>query len=308
MPLLRTVARSCWVCLVAALRDNTRTGLHSCDNTVDGGTIRILMEQSNHRMKTVPTNRFVVLLRVSTKSQGADGLGIAAQRRDIQLFLDQQENPEVVSELVEVQSGVSTDRPVLEKALNLCRQHHCSLLVQKVDRISRDMECLARIVKDKSVPIKVACLPQADNFQIHLYGALASQENSSFLRERRQHWHLPRKEVFVLATPQLAEMNRTRKRSARQFADQHSNLIWSLRNKGKTLREICSVLNDAGITTARGGVFHQSRSLESFDVLLRLLPDEIRTPTGITDVYGTHCCLCSPPPASQRDLHCLPPH
>ena len=59
-----------------------------------------------------------------------------------------------------------------------------------------------------------------------------------------------------LGNPRLAEINRNRKRSARQFADQHSNLIWSLRNKGRTLREICEVLNDAGITTAKGGVFH----------------------------------------------------
>ena len=59
-----------------------------------------------------------------------------------------------------------------------------------------------------------------------------------------------------LGNPQLAEINRTRKRAAQHFADQHSNLIWSLRNKCRTLREICEVLNDAGITTAKGGVFH----------------------------------------------------
>ena len=76
------------------------------------------MEQSNRRMQTVPTNRFVVLLRVSTKSQGADGLGIDAQRRDIQIFLNQQSNPQVISELVEVESGASTERPVLKEALN----------------------------------------------------------------------------------------------------------------------------------------------------------------------------------------------
>ena len=46
--------------------------------------------------------KFVVLLRVSTQHQGADGLGVAAQRRDINLFLKQQENPEVLAELVEV--------------------------------------------------------------------------------------------------------------------------------------------------------------------------------------------------------------
>ena len=214
------------------------------------------MEQSNRRMQTVPTNRFVVLLRVSTKSQGADGLGIDAQRRDIQIFLNQHSNPQVISELVEVESGASTERPVLKEVLNLCRRHKAALLVQKVDRITRDIECLARIVKDKQVQLRVASLPHADNFQIHLYGALASQERE-FISQRTKAALASAKERGVrLGNPQLAEMNLTRKRSARQFADQHSNLIWSLRNKGKTLREICSVLNDAGITTARGGVFH----------------------------------------------------
>jgi len=59
-----------------------------------------------------------------------------------------------------------------------------------------------------------------------------------------------------LDNPRLAELNRTRKQQARQFADQHSNLIQSLRNKGRTLREICDVLNDAGMKTPQGGMFH----------------------------------------------------
>jgi len=54
----------------------------------------------------------------------------------------------------------------------------------------------------------------------------------------------------------LEEWNRTRKGEARVFADQHSNLIWTLRNGGKTLREICGVMNDSGIKTSKGGDFH----------------------------------------------------
>ena len=75
---------------------------------------------------------------------------------------------------MEVESGASTERPVLEEALALCRKHSAALLVQKVDRITRDMEVLARIVKDKQVELRVASLPNADNFQIHL-------EKSSFI-------------------------------------------------------------------------------------------------------------------------------
>ena len=132
--------------------------------------------QANEQMEDRTTSKFVVLLRVSTTKQGANGLGIDAQKRDIDLFLKQQENPEVVAELVEVESGAAKEREVLEQALTLCREHQASLLVQKVDRITRDLEVLARIVKDKQVPVKVACLPNADNFQIHLFGCLAAQE------------------------------------------------------------------------------------------------------------------------------------
>ena len=208
-------------------------------------------------MEDVPHQRFVVLLRVSTHSQGAEGHGVAAQRRDIQLFLNSlQETPEVVAEFVEVESGAKETRPVLEEALRICREQKVSLLVQKVDRITRDLEVLARIVKDPEVKLRVASLPNADNFQIHLFGCLAAQEREFISTRTKAALAAAKAKGVVLGNPQLAEMNRTRKRMARQFADQHSNLIWSLRNKGRTLREICEVLNDAEISTAKGGVFH----------------------------------------------------
>ena len=80
---------------------------------------------------TVTGNRFVVLLRVSTQKQGADGLGIAAQQRDIQLFLQQHPEATVIKKLVEVESGGKElkDRPVLQEAINLCRSTSSTLLV-----------------------------------------------------------------------------------------------------------------------------------------------------------------------------------
>lgn len=214
------------------------------------------MKQANGQMESVPTNRFVVLLRVSTTKQGGDGHGVAAQRRDIDLFLKQQENPEVLAELVEVESGAAAARPVLDEALTLCRKHQATLLVQKVDRLSRDLEVLARIVKDKQVPVKVACLPNADNFQIHLFGCLAAQEREFISTRTKAALAAAKARGVKLGNPRLADLNRSRRRQASQFADQHSNLIWSLRNKGGTLREICTVLNEAGFKTPQGGLFH----------------------------------------------------
>ena len=104
--------------------------------------------------------------------------------------------------------------------------------------------------------MREASLPNADNFQIHLFGYLAAQEKEFVSAQTKAALAAAKAKGVVLGNPQLAEMNRTRKRVARKFADQNSNLIWSLRNKGRTLREICEVLNDAGISTANGGVFH----------------------------------------------------
>lgn len=97
----------------------------------------------------------------------------------------------------------------MEEALNLCRKHRASLLVQKVDRISRDMEVLARIVKDKQVQLRVASLPHADNFQIHLYGALASQEREFISQRTKAALAAAKARGVRLGNPQLAEMNRS---------------------------------------------------------------------------------------------------
>ncbi|QNI91081.1 resolvase/ N terminal domain protein [Synechococcus sp. BOUM118] len=211
-------------------------------------------------------NRFVLLLRVSTRSQRESGLGLEAQRRDIQLFLNQQENPEVVEELVEVESGASEDRPVLERALALCREHRASLLVQKVDRLTRDLELLARIVKDQTVQLRVASLPNADNFQIHLYGALASAEREFVSLRTKAALAACKARGGKLGNPQnLRNWQQKRQKQCRKVQDKNAGLVCTLRKSGKTLREICSVLNDAGITTSNGGIFYPSQIARILD-------------------------------------------
>ena len=204
-------------------------------------------------------NRFVVLLRVSTQKQGADGLGIAAQKRDIDLFLQQHPQSTVIKELVEVESGGKElcDRPVLQEAINLCRSTNSTLLVAKLSRLSRDAAFVLNLMKDTSIQFKVAAMPAADNFQLGIYALLNQQEREQISTRTRNALAAAKARGVKLGNPKnLEEFNRNRKQKARHFADQHSNLIWSLRNKGRTLREICAVLNDAGIKTARGGLFH----------------------------------------------------
>ena len=208
---------------------------------------------------TVPSNRFVILKRVSTQKQGADGLGIAAQQRDIDLFLQQKPEATVIKEFTEVESGGKElhDRPVLLEAIDLCRSTGSTLLVAKLSRLSRDAAFVLTLMKDSSIQFCVASMPSADNFQLGIYALLNQQEREQISTRTKAALAAAKARGVKLGNPKnLENWNRSRKQAARQFADQHSNLIWSLRSKGRTLREICAVLNDAGITTAKGGVFH----------------------------------------------------
>ena len=138
----------------------------------------------------------------------------------------------------------------------LSQKTNSTIVIATLSRLSRDAAFVLTLMKDTTIRFKVAAMPSADNLQLGIYAVLNEEERRQVSVRTKAALAAAKARGVKLGNPQLAELNRNRKRAARNFADQHSKLIWSLRNKGKTLREICSVLNDAGMTTANGGVFH----------------------------------------------------
>ena len=210
----------------------------------------------------ISTNKYVLYLRISTaKSGGVDSNGIAAQERDLNLFLGTKENPEVVGKFVEVMSGACNERPQLEKALKLCRRTNSTLVVQKVDRLSRDVEFIARLVKDKSIQLRIANLPNADNFQIHLFASLASAEREFISLRTKAALRVWKEKnpTKKLGNPNIASINKNRKYKARKFADGLINVVRPLRDRGMTYQQIANTLNDMKITTPKGCKFYPSQ-------------------------------------------------
>ncbi len=68
--------------------------------------------------------RYVIYTRVSTAEQGKSGLGLDAQDRDIDIYLNTfSEVPwEVVGKFCDIQSGKDDDRPQLRAALALAKR------------------------------------------------------------------------------------------------------------------------------------------------------------------------------------------
>lgn len=204
--------------------------------------------------------RFIIYRRVSTKKQGDSGLGLEAQDRDIQIFLDSYaEVPfEVLGTFTDVESGSKADRPELNKALDLARKEGATILVAKLDRISRSVAFIAALLEDKRVGLRVASMPYADKFQLHIYAALAEQERE-FISKRTKAALAQAKERGVKLgglRQRTADANKVAAVQADLRAMKVLPTIRDRRAAGATYQAIADEFNALGVTTARGGKWH----------------------------------------------------
>lgn len=89
---------------------------------------------------------FVAYVRVSTAQQGRSGLGLEAQQTAIAAFLGPHDRL-LQPPFVEIESGRKSARPKLAAALAKCRKTGATLLVAKLDRLSRDVRFLLTLVE-----------------------------------------------------------------------------------------------------------------------------------------------------------------
>ncbi len=106
---------------------------------------------------------FVIYVRVSTDKQGRSGLGLEAQREAVRTYLNGG-NWHIIAEHQEVESGRSDARPALDAALADARLHRCPLVVAKVDRLTRSVAFLSKLL-DSGVEVRFADLPQIEGRQ-----------------------------------------------------------------------------------------------------------------------------------------------
>lgn len=196
--------------------------------------------------------KFVIYTRVSTKEQGRSGLGLEAQHRDIKIFLGNHQG-EVIAEFSDVGSGADTHRPEFQKALKLVMKEGACLLVAKLDRLSRDVADIATLMK--SVHFKVATMPDANEFQLHIYAALAEQERK-FISERTKAALAMAKERGVKLggdrAGALERANVVRSKKALENSTRTYPIMKLFLNQGLSYRKVASKLNDSGIATSTG--------------------------------------------------------
>jgi DNA invertase Pin-like site-specific DNA recombinase len=215
--------------------------------------------------------QFITYTRVSTKRQGDSGLGLEAQERDIKLYLENYATVphEVIGSFCDVESGSKADRPELNKAIEQAKQTGATLLVAKLDRLSRSVAFIATLMEDKQLEFTVATMPSADKFQLHIYAALAQQERE-FISTRTKAALAEAKARGVKLGGNRPN-NQARHKAVKAMADQNalkvSQIIKDHRSSGRSYRYIAEQLNNLDVATAKGGKWFAS-TVRNYDMRL----------------------------------------
>ena len=207
--------------------------------------------------------RLVAYERVSTARQGASGLGLEAQRKTIEDFAVSR-GAEVLARFTEVESGRKANRPELTKALHLAKVTGATLVIAKLDRLSRNAAFLLAL-RDSGVRFVAVDMPEANDLTVGIMALVAQAEREAISRRTKEALAVARERGVKLGNPNgAASLRRAGKvgvalssavsANADAFAADLAAVVADIRSAGTvSLRAIAAELALSGIRTRRGG-------------------------------------------------------
>lgn len=208
---------------------------------------------------------YVAYYRVSTQKQGQSGLGLAAQRHAVRAYLN--DDKLIVAEFTDIESGKNDNRPELLKAIETAKKYEATLVIAKLDRLSRNLTFISSLM-DSGARFVCCDMPQANEFTIHIFAALAQQERRMISERTRRALAAKKQQGFQLGKPEnLTEQARlrgleTRQKNAKEHLAnrQATELVMMYRKRQTdgtttTFAQIADKLNQLGYRTRRGCAF-----------------------------------------------------
>lgn len=207
--------------------------------------------------------KFVAYARVSTDKQGKSGLGLEAQQDAIRSYL-KPDDELLAPTYVEVESGKRSDRPELSKALDHAKLTGATLLVAKLDRLSRNTKFLLTLI-DSGADVVFCDLPHipvgpVGRFMLTQLAAVAELEAGLISKRTKDALKAAKDRGVQLGgyrggekvNPSLGLAERQRR--ADEFAARVRPIIAEAQATGATsLRQIAAHLTAKGVQTRRGG-------------------------------------------------------
>jgi len=197
-------------------------------------------------------NNYITYYRVSTTHQGSDGLGIQAQQNAVEYFT---KSGRVLEAFTEVETGKTSNRPELAKALQMAKETGATLVVAKLDRLARNVLFTAQLM-ESGVDFIACDMPNANRMTIQMMAVFAEQEARMISQRTTAALSVAKKNGVKIgaANPKYWETRKQNNFSRKKVVQMVTQVI-QLREDGKTLTQIAKALNGQGWQTAKGKDF-----------------------------------------------------
>lgn len=198
--------------------------------------------------------KYVLYTRTSTKLQKN---GIDAQRKTATQFIKSSDT--IIKEFTEQESGRKTNRVELNNAIDYCIDNDCTLLIARLDRLSRNASFTMKLMDSK---IEFVCcdMPHANSLTIGIMSLLAQSEAEKISSNTKLALQVLKDKGVKLGKNNLTKEGSIvggetlRKRAVKQN-HQATKIIVRLRGVKLTYDAIAKELNADGYRTATGGLF-----------------------------------------------------
>lgn len=212
--------------------------------------------------------KFIAYYRVSTDRQGASGLGLDAQRQSVMNYLNGGEWT-LVREFVEIESGRKNDRPQIAEALAMCRKEKATLVIAKLDRLSRNLAFIANLM-ESGVEFIATDMPHANRTMLQMMAVFAEHEREMISKRTKEALAAAKARGMRLGSPNIKQAsaagNTVKKTKADQFAANVLPIIEEMKKTGvTTLRGIACALDARGVATARGSKWSATSVLRTIN-------------------------------------------
>lgn len=205
--------------------------------------------------------KYIAYYRVSTRKQS---LGIEAQRSTVMSYLSNMQDACMVAEYEEKESGKDNNRMQLNEAIKECKLHNATLIIAKLDRLSRNVSFIFAL-RDANVDFICCDLPEFNSLTLAIFAGLAQQERE-LISSRTKAALAEKRKVKTLGSPAnlfnnmdkaISNSKTTRKAKALNNDNNRKafSLIQALRNANNSWNSIAFSLNSNGFRTANNSVF-----------------------------------------------------
>ena len=216
---------------------------------------------------------YIAYFRVSTRSQEDSGLGLESQKATVINFIKNNGN-KIIGSFTEIESGRKTKRPELQKAIAMAKMMNATLVVAKLDRLSRNVHFISSLIESK-VQFVCADLPELNTMTLYVLSAVAQYEAELISQRTRQALAAKRvrEPQWKPGAPHLtltAEIREMGQIAIKQNALENENnrkafhYIRLLRLEKTPWKIVAEKLNAEGYKTTRGGRFHPMTALQLY--------------------------------------------